>query len=301
MNKSKKIIFVILLLVILTVIGIVIIALFGSKGASDGSSDKGQSDDNRFTVVTSFYPMYIAALNITDGADINLYNLSEPQTGCLHDYQLTTDDMKLLSSADVFIINGGGMEEFLSDVVSRYPNLKVIDASSGIPAIDDNAHHWMSVAGYIKQVDNITAGLSAYNMVNAHLYQENAEQYKVQLETLLTKIDNSLYGKKVVLFSEAYDYTARDFGLDVVTTLDLDEEKDISARELADTVDIIRKDNVSLIIAEKQYGEKMANAVMKETDAVSVYLDTIIRGDYSKDSYITRMNSNIDMLKEALK
>ena len=49
------------------------------------------------TVVTSFYPMYIAALNVCDGVEgIHLENLSEPQTGCLHDYQLTPEDMKLL-------------------------------------------------------------------------------------------------------------------------------------------------------------------------------------------------------------
>ena len=59
------------------------------------------------TVVTSFYPMYIAALNVCDGVEgIHLENLSEPQTGCLHDYQLTPEDMKLLQTADVFIVNG---------------------------------------------------------------------------------------------------------------------------------------------------------------------------------------------------
>ena len=65
------------------------------------------------TVVTSFYPMYIAAENVIgDAGDVRLENLSEPQTGCLHDFQLTPEDMKLLSTADVFIINGGGIESF---------------------------------------------------------------------------------------------------------------------------------------------------------------------------------------------
>lgn len=46
--------------------------------------------------------MYIATLNIVDGVEgVRLENLSEPQTGCLHDFQLTPEDMKLLSTADV--------------------------------------------------------------------------------------------------------------------------------------------------------------------------------------------------------
>ena len=319
MNKSKKVIFVIVLLVMLTIIGIIIVKVFGNRHSSS------VEDDDKFTVVTSFYPMYIAALNVTDGADINLYNLSEPETGCLHDYQLTTDDMKLLSNADVFIINGLGMEAFLDDVMKQYPKLRIINTSVGIESLNEshsneedeheeeheheeghehessNAHVWMSVANHIKQVDNIRIGLRDANTANASLYNENASNYIFKLEQLKAKVDNSLNGKKVVLFSEAYEYLAKDFGLDVRAILDLDEEKNISAKEIADTVDVVRKDQVPLIIAEKEYGEKMANAVMGETGIMSVYLDTIIRGEYDKDAYINRMNSNIDLLKEALK
>ena len=62
------------------------------------------------TIVTSFYPMYVAVSNLVDGIDeIRVRNLSEPQTGCLHDFQLTPEDMKLLSGADVFVVNGGGI------------------------------------------------------------------------------------------------------------------------------------------------------------------------------------------------
>lgn len=38
--------------------------------------------------------------------------MTKPQTGCLHDYQMTPADMKKLENADVFIANGAGMESF---------------------------------------------------------------------------------------------------------------------------------------------------------------------------------------------
>ena len=97
------------------------------------SQTQEQTDGQELTVVTSFYPMYIAAENVIGDADgVRLENLSEPQTGCLHDFQLTPEDMVLLSKADVFIINGGGIENFLSEVASRYPNLTIIEAGEGI-------------------------------------------------------------------------------------------------------------------------------------------------------------------------
>ncbi len=295
MNKSKKLLFVIIMLIVLTVIGIAIIAI--SIAMSEDESAEGK--DGKLTVVTSFYPMYIAALNITEGADINLNNLSEPQTGCLHDYQLTTEDMKLLSKADVFIINGGGMEEFLDDVISDYPNLKVVDASQGIEKVEDNAHMWMSVNDYMKQVDNIAKGLSGIDNANADIYRGNAAIYNSKLEQIRREIPESYQGSKVVLFSEAYEYLARDYGMEVESVLDLDEEKNISAKEVSETVDVIKQNNIPLIIAERQYGEKMAQLVKNDTGVKVVYLDTIIRGNYDKDSYINAMRSNIELLREA--
>ena len=296
MNKSKKLLFVIIMLIVLTVIGIAIIAI--SIAMSEDESAEGK--DGKLTVVTSFYPMYIAALNITEGADINLNNLSEPQTGCLHDYQLTTEDVKLLSKADVFIINGGGMEEFLDDVVSNYPKLKVVDSSKGVDALEDNAHMWMSIPCYIKQVENIRDQLSKLDPTNADKYNSNSQTYISKLNELKSMENEVNKGSNVVLFSEAYEYVAKDYEMEVKSVLDLDEEKDISAKEVAETVDVIKKDNVPLIIAEKQYGEKMADIVKGETGVNVVYLDTIIRGDYNKDSYINAMRSNIELLKGAL-
>ena len=110
----------------------------GVSGASDSTKNTDEADD-MLTVVTSFYPMYIATLNIVDGVDgVRLENLSEPQTGCLHDFQLTPEDMKLLSTADVFVINGGGIESFMSDVAKAYPKLDVVEACEDVALLSDN-------------------------------------------------------------------------------------------------------------------------------------------------------------------
>ena len=117
----------------------------GKTGAAGEMSDTSDSEkntdeaDDMFTVVTSFYPMYIAALNIVDGVEgVRLENLSEPQTGCLHDFQLTPEDMKLLSTADVFVINGGGIESFMSDVAKAYPKLDVVEACEDVALLSED-------------------------------------------------------------------------------------------------------------------------------------------------------------------
>lgn len=117
----------------------------GKTGAAGEMSDTSDSEkntdeaDDMLTVVTSSYPMYIAALNIVDGVEgVRLENLSEPQTGCLHDFQLTPEDMKLLSTADVFVINGGGIESFMSDVAKAYPKLDVVEACEDVALLSED-------------------------------------------------------------------------------------------------------------------------------------------------------------------
>ncbi len=258
----------------------------------------GEKKDDGITIVTSFYPMYIASLNICqDVKGITLENLSEPETGCLHDYQLTPEDMKLLQSADVFVVNGGGIEEFLTEVAKECPNLTIIDASEGIDLIEDNAHVWMSIPSHKKQIENIAAGLIKVDQANQSSYEKNRDSYLKKIgeledmeKELAERISND---DSVVIFQEAYAYFARDFGLSVAYTMDLDEERQISAGEVSDVISAIDESECGLIIADELYGKEMAELVTNQTTAQVIYVDTMVRGDYKADSYLLKMRQNI--------
>ena len=261
-----------------------------------------EKEDGQYTVVTSFYPMYIAALNVVGENDhIRLENLSEPQTGCLHDYQLTPADMQLLSTADAFIINGGGIESFLGEVAEQYPDLTIINASEQVDLIEDNAHAWMNIEDYMTQVKTIEAELSAADPADAELFSENTEAYLAKLSSLKEQADAVkplTEGKNIVIFHEAYEYVAEEFGMQVSYVMDLDEERQVSAGEVADVVRTVTDGGVRVILAEELYGKDMGDTVESETDAKICYLDTLVRGDYDADSYLNAMQQNITLLKE---
>ena len=262
-----------------------------------------EKEDGQYTVVTSFYPMYIAALNVVGENDhIRLENLSEPQTGCLHDYQLTPADMQLLSTADAFIINGGGIESFLGEVAEQYPDLTIINASEQVDLIEDNAHAWMNIEDYMTQVKTIEAELSAADPADAEQFSENADVYLAKLSSLKEQADAVkplTEGKNIVIFHEAYEYVAEEFGMQVSYVMDLDEERQVSAGEVADVVHTVTDGGVRVILAEELYGKDMGDTVESETDAKVCYLDTLVRGDYDADSYLNAMQQNITLLKEA--
>lgn len=298
MKKKNAILFAMLAGILIVAIAFTILY----TGTTEYKKDKTQ-----FTIVTSFYPMYVAAANVIgDVKGVTLENLSEPQTGCLHDYQLTTEDMKLLSKADLFIVNGGGIETFLTDVASNYPKLDIIEACQNVPLLDDgdeeNAHAWMSISDYRIQLATIESALEQADPEHADAYHENAKAYDEKLAALQEEQDEirqAAKGQKVIIFHEAYDYVAEDYGLNVSYVLDLDEERQVSAGEVADVLDQIQKDHVSYIFAEELYGSDMGKTVESESNVKVIYLDACNRGDYSRDSYLTAMQSNIDKLREA--
>lgn len=262
-----------------------------------------EKEEDGFLVVTSFYPMYIAAENIVgESENVTLKNLSEPQTGCMHDYQLTPEDMKLLSGADVFIINGGGIETFLAKVAQAYPDLLIVDASEGVDLEEDNSHVWMSIPAHMQQVQNIARAVCDLDGENREYYEARKEEYLSELSKLKEQqeeIRREIQGEKIISFHEAYDYVARDFGLTVALTLDLDEERQVSAGEVADVLAAVADEGISVIFAEELYGREMAQTVQKEADVTVCYLDTLVRGEYEPDSYIKNMKENIRLIREA--
>lgn len=294
---------------------------------------KEQAKDEDLLVVTSFYPMYVAAENVIgDVEGVTLENLSEPQTGCLHDYQLTAADMKLLSKADVFIVNGGGIESFLSDVAESYPDLKIVQACDGIDLLesaegtgeshndlssntdadhddhdhsehshgDENAHVWMNLADYQIQVQNICNGLSEADSAHAEQYAKNAQTYQGKVQELqqeAAELASQIASQPVVIFHEAYEYIVQEYGLQLAGEMNLDEERQVSAGEVADILHSIEDNHVSVVLAEELYGTDMGEMVAKQSGVKVVYLDTLTRGDYSADSYLEGMRSNIEQLK----
>ncbi|NLZ17352.1 MAG: zinc ABC transporter solute-binding protein [Desulfobulbaceae bacterium] len=88
-------------------------------------------------VLVSTFPIYQFTRNITAGSKLLQVDLMIPaQLGCPHDYALTPQDMQKLGEAQIFIINGLGMEEFLGAPLKQAnPNLQLIDSSKGIEDI----------------------------------------------------------------------------------------------------------------------------------------------------------------------
>ena len=283
-----------------------------AAGCGGNEAQKG-SKEGEFVIVTSFYPMYIDVLNITEGVEgVKVVNMTKPQTGCLHDYQLTTEDLKTLESADAFVVNGGGMESFLDKVASQQKNLKIIDASKSDKinflkdGDEENPHVWLSVTYAIEQVKAITSQLCEADPAHEKQYRDNAMAYVEKLMNLREEMHgelDTLPHKDIVTFHEAFPYLAKEFRLNIVSVVEREPGTEPSPKELEELIAQVKALPVKVLFAEPQYSPVAAETIARETGAKLYQLDPVVTGEAkpeAKDAYLNTMRENMKVLKEAL-
>ena len=301
MRSTSKILSLLLLVLSVALVGC---------GGTDKPAEKKTAEP--FRIVTSFYPMYVATINITDGVDgVEVYNMTKPQTGCLHDYQLMTEDMKTLEKADAFVINGAGMEDFMDKVTEQQKKLKVIDASRGIELIHDdeegdNPHVWLSVTDAITQVRNIADQLKEADPTHAAAYEKNAAAYIEKLTALKTEMHAALDNvphKDIVTFHEAFPYFAKEFNLNIIGVVEREPGTEPTPTELQETIEQVNALPTKVLFTEPQYSPAAAETIARETGAKIYTLDPVVTGEATpaaKNAYIDTMKKNMQVLKEAL-
>lgn len=291
---------------VITIVCICIIALVSFIIWKNLTKNEQETDGN-IKIVSSFYPIYIMTENITEGAeDIELVNMADVNVGCLHDYTLTTEDMKKVEDADVFVQNGLGMESFIDKIISSNNNLTLIDSSEGIENIiqhedKTNAHIWTNIDNYIKQVENISNGLQQADAANAEIYKNNTNEYIQKLQGLKERYTSelaSLEGTKVINLNEAFEYLGQELKMDMTTIVTDHEESTMSAEMLGNIISQVEQENIEMIIVDKNDNKSNAETIANETGAKIYELNSGLTGDLDRDAFVRAMEENLNVLLE---
>ncbi len=286
----------------------VLAALFLSVSCVKQEQQHPQSrqESGGISITATFYPLYIMLMNITDNVPgVTLTLLAPAETGCLHDYQLTTQDMKTISACSIIVANGAGMEDFLEKVLEEKKDAVII-ASEGYDLIDDNAHIWVSPKGASHEVRQIARGLARLDPDHAAAYTANADAYCAKLSELSARMHQTLdgfQGASIITFHEAFPYFASEFKLNTAAVIEREAGTSPSAKELAELIAVVKShqgaDGVSLF-AETQYSSAAAEVIAAETGLTVYELDPAVTGIMDKDAYLTAMEKNMQVLQQAL-
>ncbi len=273
-------------------------------------------------VLTSFYPVCLITQRITQGTDIQIQNMAKPQTGCLHDYQLTTLDMRLLSTSHLLIINGAGMEHSFIEKAVDETGINVIDSSEGIfdeSGINDeheehfhsdkeshdhdhemNSHIWMSLDMVSVQAQNICSGLKEAYPQYSDIMDKNTGLFIDDVNSLkeLEKVNETDDDFNVISFNEAFHYLLEENGANITAEIEIDENSTPTARQMAQMSDSAKELNVKAVFCADDNGRVFAETIGRELN-IPVYILDPLTYTVSSDDYIAAMKNNILIISEA--
>ena len=286
--------------------------LLTACGGGTAATPAPAEDDDTIHILATTYPVYLFTTAVTEGVEgVEVTRLIQEEISCLHDYTLTVNDMKAIEAADVIVMNGVGLEDFMSDALAT-SDAPVIDCSEGVELLaalgheghDHDAeydpHIWMDEGNVSVMLENITKALSDLDPDHVETYEANRAAADAALGYDAEKL-SQLSGKPLITFHDGFQYFARATGLDLLKAIEEEEGAEASAAEIKEIVGLIGEYDIPAIFTEKNGSDATAQAISRETGCGVAQLDLVMSGDGSGiQPYVDAMNQNIDTILEAL-
>ena len=286
---------------ILALLGLISILLCGCSAPSESAD-----------IAATTLPVYEFTSRLCEGTGLTVTRLVTENVSCLHDYSLNVNQVKAAEAAELLVISGAGLEEFMEDILHEK---ETVDASSGIELLeschdhhhdDGHGHHheadshiWLSPKNAKIMATNICAGL-------AEKFPEHQAAFEKNLVALLADMDalqaygetqlSALAQTEIVTFHDGFAYLAESYGLTIVKAIEEESGSEASAAELKQIISIVREHGLTAVFTEANGSVSAADTIAAETGAQVYTLDMAMSGE----SWFDAMYHNINTLKEAL-
>lgn len=265
-------------------------------------------------IAATTLPVYELTTRLCEGTGITITQLVTEAVSCLHDYSLNVRQVQAAEAAELIVISGAGLEDFLGNLLHHK---SVIDSSEGITLIEGGHHHehgeeshgehhheedphiWLSPANTKIMAQNICSGLSAQ-------YPQHTATFESNLTILLADLDKlQAYGeeqladlrcRELITFHDGFAYLAESFDLTILEAVEEESGSEASAAELIHLIKEVEHHKLPAVFTEALGSVSAAQIIAAETGADIYTLDMAMHGE----SYFSAMYHNISTLKGAL-
>ena len=211
-----------------------------------------------------------------------------------HTFEPTPSLMMDVAKADLYVMNGAGLEFWMDKLLEANKRMVVVDSSQGIALLQESEgeidpHIWISLRNAAVQVNNICSGLIEVDLQNKDFYIKNRDAYLETLKALDVELDRTFAGKKSKIFivhHPAWTYFARDYDLSQVPLME--NEKEPGPKYLGEVIDLARTNNITTIFVEPEYNPKAAEVMAREMNTGIVTLDPLAKNYLENMAYAGR-------------
>ncbi len=293
---------------------IIIIPLVSFTVFSSDSNQFNKTNESKLQVISSFYPLYEFSQKIgKEKVDVKLL---VPVGVEPHEWEPTIKDVQQMQKSDLIIINGIGFESWVDKLNEMNYHGMVSDTSNGIiiKTMDKESlvneehtdkfgdpHVWLNPVFAKIQVQNIANAFSNSDPENRQYFQENAANYIHELDLLDSKIRNELSGcnHDFIAFHNAFSYFADEYNLTQHTIISsYVPHVEPTAKTLENVINQAKQLNLKIIFTEETANPKTSQVIANEIGGKILVLSPLEIAN--NGTYISRMNENLNHLKEAL-
>ena len=255
------------------------------------------------SVLATTAPVAELTAALLEGTEVNVEQLITEPVSCLHDYTLSVDQMKRVEKSSFVIISGLGLEDFMTDALSRAAGF--LNASVGIVPLtgegEGDPHIWMDPDNMIVMTKNVSAGLCGAFPELSETIAGNEEAYCLRLAEL------ALYGRetlkelscrKLVTFHDGFSYFADAFDLEIAAAMEIEPGSEPSAKELEEIISLVIENGIPAVFTEVNGTTDAAELVAKEAAVKVRTLDMAM--SLGESDYFDVMRKNINTVKDAL-
>jgi len=288
-------------------------------------------------LLASFPPVASIAMAVA-GPDAVVLPVMSGQSP--HGGEPKPSELRLLRRADLFAINGLGLDDRLAAkfAATSRPPVKVVNLSAAIDPKDlldggaceheghdhaahahdsgDNTdpHAWLGLKHARTYAAKLAAELAVADPAHAADYARRATEFAAKLDAIQAEgvaLFQDKKDRKFLPFHASMGYFAQSFGLTMVEPIQSAVGQEPSAKKLAEIVKSCFDNKVRVIAVEPQFSAQLSASRIQDelirrglTGVVMVELDpleTCPAGELTGDWYAAKMRANVVALAGALK
>ncbi|CAA9546080.1 MAG: Zinc ABC transporter, substrate-binding protein ZnuA [uncultured Thermomicrobiales bacterium] len=291
--------------------------------SSLGWDDSFAGENGQLNVATTVAPISSIVRNV-GGTRIDLKGVVPDGTNS-HTFEPAPSDARILSRADLIIVNGLALEDPTIELAEA--NLKegakiyplgdqtitreewAFDFSFPEAEGDPNPHLWVNVPYALRYAELTYQDLAERDPGNADYYGHNLEHYRAVLERLDAGIAAAIrtipeQNRKLLTYHDSYAYFARHYGMTVIGAAQPSDFSEPSPREVAGLIDQIRETGVPAVFGSEVFPSDVLEQIADEAGAR--YVDELRDDDPPGEpgdpahTYVGMMLRNMELMVPAL-
>jgi zinc/manganese transport system substrate-binding protein len=252
------------------------------------------------------------------GNDVAVTSFIGPDSDA-HVFEPKPDQARLLSQAQLLIVNGLGLEGWIVRMTSsaQYHG-PVVVATEGISPIttteagdtlpSPDPHAWQDVRDAVIYAENIARALAAADPPRASVYRRGLREYEAKLEALDQHVREELGAipaekRRVITSHDAFGYYGKAYGVTFLAPEGISTDSEPSAKTIAELIRQIRREGIKALFLENISDPRLVEELARETGTTPgppLYSDALSRPNGLASTYIQMIEHNTAVLKQGM-